>query len=177
MTCLCVNFSRVWRVACPSRRGRRPDYQTSAGWSAWHVPRSHRSSSITEHLVRPRRQCCCCGISAGQSVELPHRHHTMMMISYRPKSIARQLIPFCGALSQQRLLDPIKPAYDWCRPDGQLSYQQPAPLTDYISMTAVLGPNLQENLRINPKFSISFFQVYLQFILSYKVKIFIDFCI
>ena len=40
------------------------------------------------------------------------------------------------------------------------------------------GPDLQKkNLKQNPKFSIRFAEVYLKFILSYKVKIFIDFYI
>ena len=39
-----------------------------------------------------------------------------------------------------------------------------------------LGPDLQtKNLRKNPKFIVSFSEVYHKFILSYKVKIFIDF--
>jgi len=39
-------------------------------------------------------------------------------------------MPFCGALSKRALLNPIEPAYDRRRPDGRLSYWQPAPLTD-----------------------------------------------
>jgi len=35
---------------------------------------------------------------------------------HRLKSVARELILFCGARRQWGLLDPIKPAYDWCRP-------------------------------------------------------------
>ena len=37
------------------------------------------------------------------------------------------------------------------------------------------GTDSQKNLRTNPKFIISFSYVYLKFILSYKVKIFIEF--
>jgi len=35
----------------------------------------------------------------------------------------------------------------------------------------VLGPDLQKNLRKNPNFSISFSEVYLKFILYYKLRI------
>jgi len=42
-------------------------------------------------------------------------------------------------------------------------------------LTLNQGPNLQINLRKNPKFSISFSKVYLKFILSYNCNIFIDF--
>jgi len=41
----------------------------------------------------------------------------MRRASHRPM----QLISFCGALSQQGLLDPVKPAYDRHWPDGWLS--------------------------------------------------------
>jgi len=42
-------------------------------------------------------------------------------------------------------------------------------------MLVIQGPDSQKNLRKNPKFIVSFFYVYLKFILSYKVKIFIEF--
>jgi len=57
------------------------------------------------------------------------------------------LIPslVCGTLSL-RGLNPIKLAYSPSQPDGRL-YEQPAPLTDWDSMPAILvtGPAITQN--------------------------------
>jgi len=70
--------------------------------------------------------------------------------SHRQKSPLRGSSSFYGALSQQGLIEPIKPAYNQSRPDGQLKLT-PSDFNQqwiWISMPVVLVavPTVMQNL-------------------------------
>ena len=68
--------------------------------------------------------------------------------AWTTRSIAGELMHL-RFFEPARVVRPIKLAYDQRRPDGGSNYQ-PAPLTDWVSMPAVLvtGPTVMQNLSL-----------------------------